>query len=67
LIDNKYKQALAYYALFQPSIIKRPYNLIYSIEKNLYVRNADVERSFGNKTTWDALFDFYFKKFYSRV
>ncbi|MCA6070737.1 MAG: DNA adenine methylase, partial [Endomicrobium sp.] len=61
LIDNKYKQALAYYALFQSCIIKRPYNLFH--RKNLYIRNADVKRSFGNKTTWDASFDFYFKKF----
>jgi adenine-specific DNA methylase len=28
-IDDKYKQALAYYALFQSCIIKRPYNLFH--------------------------------------
>jgi len=61
LIDNEYKQALAYYALFQSCIIKRPYNLFH--RKNLYMRNSDVKRSFGNKTSWDAPFDFYFKKF----
>ena len=40
---------------------KRPYNLFH--RKNLYIRNANVKRSFGNKTTWDASFDSYFKKF----
>jgi len=61
LIGNRYKQALAYYALFQSCIIKRPYNLFH--RKNLYIRNSDVKRSFGNKTSWDAPFDFYFRKF----
>ena len=51
-IKNKYKQALAYYALFQSCIIKRPYNLFH--RKNLYIRTAEVERSFGNKKTWDT-------------
>ncbi|MDR3256204.1 MAG: DNA adenine methylase [Endomicrobium sp.] len=61
LIKDKYKQALAYYALFQSCIIKRPYNLFH--RKNLYIRNADVKRSFGNKVSWDTSFDFYFRKF----
>ena len=51
-IDNKYKQALALYALFQSCIIKRPYNLFH--RKNLYIRTSDVKRSFGNKKTWDT-------------
>lgn len=61
LIDNKYKQALAYFALSQSCIIKRPYNLFH--RKNLYIRLADVERSFGNKTTWDKPFDIHFLHF----
>jgi len=48
-INNKFKQALAYYALFQSCIIKRPYNLFH--RKNLYIRTAEVKRSFGNKKT----------------
>jgi len=60
-IKDKYKQALAYYALFQSCIIKRPYNLFH--RKNLYIRNAEVERSFGNKKTWDTPFEDHFKKF----
>ena len=48
-IENQYKQAIAYFALFQSCIIKRPYNLFH--RKNLYVRMQNVERSFGNKTT----------------
>ncbi|MEK7142493.1 MAG: DNA adenine methylase [Patescibacteria group bacterium] len=60
-IEDKYKQALAYYALFQSCIIKRPYNLFH--RKNLYIRTAEVERSFGNKKTWDTPFEDHFLKF----
>jgi adenine-specific DNA-methyltransferase len=60
-IHHNYKQALAYYALFQACIIKRPYNLFH--RKNLYIRTADVERSFGNKKTWDTPFESHFVKF----
>lgn len=60
-IKDKRKQALAYYALFQACIIKRPYNLFH--RKNLYIRTAKVERSFGNKKTWDTPFEYHFKKF----
>jgi adenine-specific DNA methylase len=60
-IENKYKQALAYYALFQACIIKRPYNLFH--RKNLYIRTAEVERSFGNKKTWDTPFEEHYRNF----
>lgn len=60
-MDNSYKQAIAYFALFQSCIIKRPYNLFH--RKNLYVRLQDVERSFGNKKTWDTPFEEHFRKF----
>lgn len=60
-LRNRYKQALAYFALFQACIIKRPYNLFH--RKNLYVRTANVERSFGNKKTWDTPFEKHFIKF----
>lgn len=60
-MENPYKQAVAYFALFQSCIIKRPYNLFH--RKNLYVRTNDVERSFGNKKTWDTPFDVHFRHF----
>jgi adenine-specific DNA-methyltransferase len=60
-MTNPYKQAIAYFALFQACIIKRPYNLFH--RKNLYVRLQDVKRSFGNKATWDTPFETHFKKF----
>jgi len=60
-IENKYKQALVYFALFQACIIKRPFNLFH--RKNLYIRTADVKRKFGNKATWDKPFEYYFRKF----
>ncbi len=60
-LDNEYKQAIAWFALFQACIIKRPYNLFH--RANLYVRTADVKRGFGNKTTWDKPFEEHFINF----
>lgn len=56
-----YQRALAWFALFQSAIIKRPYNLFH--RSNLYMRLADVDRSFGNKTTWDRSFEAHFRQF----
>jgi len=60
-LDNIYKRALALAALFQACLVKRPFNLFH--RANLYMRLANVKRSFGNKTTWDRPFEYYFKKF----
>lgn len=57
----QYKKALAYYALFQASLIKRPFNLFH--RKNLNIRTNEVERNFGNKTTWEKSFNEYLLKF----
>ncbi|MBD5317761.1 MAG: DNA methyltransferase [Bacteroides sp.] len=61
LLPDEYKRAIAWFALFQSCIIKRPYNLFH--RKNLYVRFMDVQRSFGNKKTWDTPFETHFRKF----
>lgn len=61
MIEDEYKRAIAWFALFQSCIIKRPYNLFH--RKNLYVRLIDVERSFGNKKTWDTPFEIHFRSF----
>ena len=60
-LDNKYKFAIAFFALCQACIIKRPYNLFH--RKNLYIRLADVKRSFGNKASWDRPLDKWFRDF----
>jgi adenine-specific DNA methylase len=60
-LENLHKQALARFALFQACIIKRPYNLFH--RANLYMRTAQVERSFGNKATWDTPFETHFRTF----
>lgn len=60
-ITDPTKQTLARFALFQACIIKRPYNLFH--RANLYMRSADVERSFGNKVTWDTPFETHFINF----
>lgn len=58
-IGHPYKFAIAFFALAQSCIVKRPYNLFH--RKNLYLRFADVERSFGNKASWDRSFDEWFR------
>lgn len=61
LIQHPIKQAIARFALFQACIAKRPYNLFH--RANLYMRLARVERSFGNKATWDTPFEIHFRAF----
>ncbi len=61
LLEDRLKRALAYYALFQSCIIKRPYNLFH--RKNLYMRTSEVQRSFGNKATWDTPFEVHYLNF----
>lgn len=64
-LDDVYKKAAAYFALFQSCIIKRPFNLFH--RRNLYIRSSEVERSFGNKATWDTPFETHFRKFVSEA
>lgn len=59
------KRALAYHALFQACLCKRPFNLFH--RKNLYLRTTDVKRSFGNKSTWEADFPSLFTRFACEV
>lgn len=59
------KQAIAYYALFQACLCKRPFNLFH--RKNLYLRRARVSRSFGNRTTWNTSFPVLFTRFINEV
>lgn len=60
-LENPYKQAIAFFALAQSCIVKRPYNLFH--RKNLYMRLANVERTFGNKSSWDKPFADWFMIF----
>ena len=60
-IQNRLRRAMAYYVLFQAALAKRPYNLFH--RRNLYMRQADVPRSFGNKVTWDRPFEAHFRRF----
>ncbi|MCX6844102.1 MAG: DNA adenine methylase, partial [candidate division WOR-3 bacterium] len=55
------KRALAYWALFQSCLAKRPFNLFH--RANLNLRTADVARQFGNKVTWDKPFPEHFRRF----
>jgi len=57
----KKKKALAYHALFQACLCKRPFNLFH--RKNLNLRKARMERSFGNRKMWNKKFSTLFKKF----
>lgn len=60
-ISDPARYSLAFFALCQACIVKRPYNLFH--RKNLYVRFAEVERSFGNKASWDRPFEEWFRIF----
>lgn len=60
-LDNEYKKAMAYYALFQTLLIKRPFNSFH--RKNLSLRTRDVKRTFGNKVTWEKDLIETFKQF----
>lgn len=60
-LDDRQQQADAWFCLFQACLSKRPYNLFH--RANLSMRTADVERSFGNKKTWDRPFVEHMGKF----
>ncbi len=55
------RRDLAMYSLFQACLAKRPYNLFH--RANLAMRTRDVERSFGNKVTWDTPFNVHMKRY----
>jgi len=64
-IPDKYKKAVALNALFQSALVKRPFNLFH--RKNLYIREAEVDRNFGNKTTWDKPFAEHFRNYANEI
>ena len=49
------KRAIAIHSLIQACLMKRPFNLFH--RRNLYLRQAKVNRTFGNQTTWERPFD----------
>jgi adenine-specific DNA-methyltransferase len=55
------ERGVAFWALFQAALAKRPYNLFH--RANLDMRTRDVPRTFGNKKTWETPFDVHFRKF----
>ncbi|XPV69082.1 MAG: DNA adenine methylase [Halarcobacter sp.] len=64
-LKNDKSKYLAWYALFQSCLIKRPFNTFH--RKNLNLRTNDVKRKFGNKITWEKNIVELFKKFCSEV
>ena len=60
-IDKEFAQSAMWWILGQACLSKRPYNLFH--RANLYIRTADIKRSFGNKTTWDKSFKLHCEKF----
>jgi adenine-specific DNA-methyltransferase len=51
---DPFERSLAEFSLFQACMKKRPFNLFH--RKNLELRTRAVERTFGNKRTWDTPF-----------
>ncbi len=64
LTDESAKNEVMY-CLFQASLCKRPYNLFH--RANLDMRTRNVDRSFGNKATWDRPFLVHMKKFHQEL
>ncbi len=60
-VKDTSQRAIAWFALFQSAMAKRPYNLFH--RRNLYMRLAEVERGFGNKASWDRPFPDHFAQF----
>lgn len=58
-INNESERNAYLYALFQACLKKRPFNLFH--RNNLNLRLNDVERSFGNFTTWETDFSIFMK------
>ena len=58
---NIYKRSILLAGLFQACLAKRPFNLFH--RANLYLRTSNVERTFGNKTTWERPFADLFKRY----
>lgn len=54
-----------WYILFQSMLSKRPYNLFH--RANVDMRLRDVERSFGNKSTWDRSFLKHMQRFWNEL
>jgi adenine-specific DNA methylase len=63
-VSNEYKRAILMASLFQACLAKRPFNLFH--RQNLYIRTAKVERTFGNKTTWETPFPKLMKRYASQ-
>lgn len=64
-LELEYKKCLAYYALFESCLMKRPFNLFH--RSNLNLRMNTVERTFGNKVTWEKPFGQLFRRFAAEV
>jgi len=60
-LKDRYKRALAFSALVQACLVKRPFNLFH--RSNLKLRLNNVKRSFGNHYTWRKPFDKLFRRF----
>ncbi len=64
-VTLEYKRCVAYYALFQSCLMKRPFNLFH--RANLNLRTSTVERTFGNKVTWEKPFESLFTNFVDEI
>ena len=60
-VEDKFKRAILLSSLFQACLAKRPFNLFH--RANLNIRVASVERTFGNKTTWERPFPELLKRY----
>lgn len=64
-LEDTYKRALAFSALGQACLVKRPFNLFH--RANLSMRLRNVKRSFGNHITWNRPFEELFRRFVAEL
>ncbi len=55
-LDNEYKKSLLISVIGQACLAKRPYNLFHRANLDMRLKE-DVDRSFGNKKTWEKTFE----------
>jgi len=62
-VENQFKKFIMLAALCQACLIKRPYAAFHRANLNFRIRGRSMRTSYGNRRTWEAPFEKYFKKF----
>jgi len=66
-LENEYKKAIAYNALFQSCIIKKPFGIWHRANLNIRLNKDNKIQTFGNGITWEKTFEYFFKRFSEEI